>query len=121
MHSQKKLKATECNTIKRVLNGLEYVCGSSFQEFLGDTSNRDNTIFERVFVKENLSCSSNIELPYYSCENLKPVCIFCGSGKNVVTSVEFYPKCNKCKGEKDIAKRKRKTVVANDLLAKRKK
>ena len=56
-----------------------------------------------------------MELPYYSCENLKPVCIFCGSGgKNLVTSVEHYPKCTKCKNKKDILKRKRKIVTESD-------
>ena len=121
MYAQKKLKNNECNAVKRALSGLEYVCGSSFKEFLGDTNNRDTTTFALVFARENLSCTSNVELPYYSCDNLKPVCIYCGCNKNVTKTIEFYPKCSRCKGEKDIAKRKRKTVVANDLVSKKKK
>ena len=118
---QKKLKNNECNAVKRALSGLEYVCGSSFKDFLGDTNNRDTTTFPLVFPRENLRCTSNVELPYYSCDNLKPVCIYCGCNKTVTKTIEFYPKCSRCKGGKDIAKRKRKTVVANDLVAKKKK
>ena len=62
MFGQKKMTSNECNAIKRVLSGLEYVCGSSFTEFLGDKRNPDTAIFERVFVKENLTFP-NIELP----------------------------------------------------------
>ena len=52
-----------------------------------DAPNIETVLFERVFVQENLSFSANIELPYYSCENSKPLCIFCGNGgKNLVTA-----------------------------------
>ena len=121
MFSKNKLKGNDYSALKRILSGLEYFCGSSFKEFLGDKDNSDGTIFEKVFVKENLSCSSNIELPYFSCDNLKPICIYCGTGKNVIKSITFYPKCAKCKNEKDIPNRKRKTIVASDLTTKKKK
>ena len=45
------------------------------------------------------------------------VCIHCGSSKNVTTSVDSYPKCNKerCKKEKNMLNTKKKTVLAADL------
>ena len=119
MYAQKKLKNNECNAVKGALSGLEYVCGSSFTEFLGDTNNRDSNTFALVFARENLSFTSNVELSYYSCDNLKPVWIYCGCGKNVTKTIEFYPKCSRCKGGKDIAKIRRKTVVTNDLVDKK--
>ena len=47
----------------------------------------------------------------------KKVCIYCGSSKNVTTSVNSYTKCNKkkCKKDKNVLKTKRKTVLAADL------
>ena len=79
MFSEKMLKADEKLSLKRVLSGLEYVCGSSFQEFVTDAKNKDGKIFEKVFVKENLSCILPVEKPYFSCKFLKPVCIHCGA------------------------------------------
>ena len=118
MFSQRMLKGEEKASLKRVLNGLEYVCGSSFQEFLVNSENRDVKILEKVFVKENLSCSLVVERPYYSCDFLKKVCIHCGSARDLTTSVEFYPKCPKCRNETNILKTKRKIVVAADLAPK---
>ena len=50
------------------------------------------------------------------------LCVFCGKGgKNLIISEEVYPKCQKCKDKKDVMKKKRKTVTATDLQAKKKK
>lgn len=108
--------------MKRSLNGIEYICGSSLSEYVIDDNNKDLVILENVFVKENLSCLVNIELPYYSCDHLKSICIFCGSGgKNLIKSPEFYPKCQRCKNKKDVPRRKRKQTCASDLGSKKKK
>ena len=108
--------------MKRVLAGIEYICGSILTEYFGDESNKDLLIFKAVFVKENVSCSINIELPYYSCDFLKVICIYCGcDGKNLITTPESYPKCQKCKNEKDVLKRKRKTMCLTDLSSKKQK
>ena len=116
------LKADEKLSLKRVLSG--YVCGSSFQEFVTDAKNKDGKIFEKVFVKENLSCISPVEKPYFSCKFLKPVCIHCGATNVTVSNAdEFYPKCNrvKCRNETSITRTKRKIVIASDLASKNKK
>ena len=113
--------------MKRKLNGIEYICGSSFNEIITDEHNRDDAVLKKVFVKENLSCSSHIERVYYLCDFLKPVCIICGSAKNITSTpaelLLHYPKCNSriCKKEEDITRPKRKTVLASDLQQKKKK
>ena len=67
-----------------------------------DAKNKDINDLHKVFVKENLSCMSIVEKPYFPCDFLKKVCIHCGSSKNVTKPVDSYPKCNKqsCKKEK---------------------
>ena len=35
-------------------------------------------IFNRVFVRANLTCRDDIEVPYYSSDSLAPVCSHCG-------------------------------------------
>ena len=82
-----------------------------------DAKNEDINVLDTVFVRENLSCTSIVEKPYFSCDFLKKVCIHCGSSKNVTTSVDSYPKCNKqrCQKEKNVPKTKRKTVLAADF------
>ena len=97
MYAQKKLKNNECNAVKRALSGLEYVSGSSFKEFLGDTNIRDNTTFALVFARENFGCTSNVELPYYLCDNLKPVWV--GAVK-MLRRPSLFPSAVGVKGKK---------------------
>ena len=88
MFAQKSLKENEKKSLKRALNGMEFICGTSFQEFVMDTKNEDINVLDKVFVRENLSYVSIVEKLYFSCDFLKKVCIHCGSSKNVTTSVD---------------------------------
>ena len=115
MFAQKSLKENEKKSLKRALNGMEFICGTSFQEFVMDAKNEDINVLDKVFVRENLSCMSIVEKPYFSCEFLKKVCIHCGSSKNVTTSVDSYPKCNKQRCKKEESVLKKKPALAADL------
>ena len=67
-------------------------------------------IFQKVFVRENFSYFSKIELPYYSVPFYKKICVWCGvSGTaNVLRDgVEKYPKCANCKLKNDLGKGKK--------------
>ena len=82
----------------------------------------DSAVLEKVYARDYIACTSNIELPYYSSDRAKIICIFFGKGgKKLITSDEAYPKCENCKNKKDVTKRKRKTLTSGDLLAKKKK
>ena len=37
----------------------------------------EHKVLGKVFIRENLSCISNIETPYYFCEVLNKICIYC--------------------------------------------
>ena len=75
LFAKRKLKDQELTSLKRILNELVYSCGSSFAEY---DAEKEDSIMNKVFVKENLSCNQIIELSYYSCEIFKAVCIHCG-------------------------------------------
>ena len=51
LFAQKKLKSQEVNSLKRILAGIEYICGSILSEYSGDESNKDLLILKAVFVK----------------------------------------------------------------------
>ena len=74
-----------------------------------------------IFIRENISRASKIELPYYSVDFYPKICIHCGlqgTSRTLGNSLEFYPKCIDC-NKLDI-RRKRKTVTENDLRKKKK-
>ena len=126
IHSKKKLNVAECNLVKRIGSKFSYVCGSVFSEYLGTGGERNNEkeVAAKVYIRENISCTSKMELPYYSIDFFPKVCIYCGikgSARILGNSEEFYPKCGNCSTKGDVPRRKRKTVVASDLKQKKKK
>ena len=57
-------------SLKSALNEMEFICGTSFQEFVMDAKNEGINVLVKVFVKENLSCISIVERLYFSCDFL---------------------------------------------------
>ena len=93
-------------------------------EYDGPCSHAEEKLRDRVFLRENLSCASKVELPYYSVDFYKAVCIYCGregTGRQLNISDVAYPKCNSCNTKPDVIKRKRSKVVAEDLAGRKKK
>ena len=80
------------------------------------------SILKNVFFRANISCSSKIELPYFTVDFYPKVCIYCGvtgTSRTLGNSVEHYPKCLKCAGKPDVVRRKRKALGAADLSKKK--
>ena len=125
LHAQKKLQPGDVQALKRSMSKFSYVCGSVLSEYQGTGREliREKEILQKVFVRENLSCMSKIELPYYSVDLYKKICVYCGiSGTNRMlgNAIEHYPKCNNCSQKPDVLRRKREADVANDLGKKKK-
>ena len=100
------------------------MCGSVLSEYLGTGNDRDEKHLNSIYVRENISCSSTIELPYYSMDHFPKICIYCGiagTTHRLGDSVECYPKCNECKEKTDVNGRKRKSLVESHLTKKKKK
>ena len=118
----RKLKPNEQKSAKRMISKVSYVCGSILFEYLGTRNDRDEKYLKNIFVRANISCSSKIELPYFTVDFYPKVCIYCGvtgTSRTLGNSVEHYPKCLKCAGKPDVVRRKRKALVAADLSKKR--
>ena len=100
------------------------MCGASLNEYNGTSNDRDEEMLGVIFVRANLSCSSKVELPYYSIDHYPRVCIYCGitgTKRTLNLSPENYPKCNNCVDKPDVVRRKRKTLLQGDFQKKKKK
>ena len=105
---------------------MRYRPGSDPEEKL----NREKVVWTKVYIRENGNgrrikqlCVSKIELPCYSVEFYKKICVYCGiSGTSRVlgNSVKLYPKCTNCSEKPDVQRWKRKALVTNDLGKKKK-
>ena len=114
LHAKHKLKPGEIASAKRMMSKVSYMCGSVLSEYLG---------IRQLFVRENISCSSNIELPYYTVDVYPKICIYCGisgTSRTLGNYKENYPKCMDCNEKPDIVCRKRKSVIEKDLAKKKK-
>ena len=80
-------------------------------------NNPDETVLSKVFARENISCKSPIELPYYSCKAFKQVCIQCGKANKLIVDPQHYPQCERCKLIEKIKINKSKKTLENDLVA----
>ena len=77
IHSKHVLKNGECEKLKHALSGLQYVCGSS------EYDSEKEGILGKTFVRENLSCTMDIEINYYSAGIYNNICIHCETTKNL--------------------------------------
>ena len=102
---------------KCVLKDFQFVCGLVFQEIMTDKNNPDETVLSKVFARENISCKIPIELPYYSCNAFKQVCIQCGKTSKLIVDLQHYSQCERCKGIEKIKINKRKKIIESDLVA----
>ena len=109
-----RLSDIEKGALKRFLSSFEYICGSSFKKVPHD-AHPNIDIIKKVFVRENLSCTSIMESSYYSCKIHPLVRVKCGkSNKLLPPDVTFYPQCEKCTTER-VKASKRKAVREEEL------
>ena len=112
LYSSKKARLEQLTLLKRELQHIEYVCGSRLQDA------NENLV---IYVRENLNCNSQIEVPYYSVQHYTAVCIYCGSkNKLLKPDKKVLPQCEFCEEKPRINNRKRKTVEVCDLSKKKK-
>ena len=124
LHSKTVVKVVYQKPTKRMIEKLDYVCGSVLSEYEGTGNEKDRKLLNNIHVRENISCSSKIELPYYSVDHFPKICIYCGvrgTSRSLGSSPETYPKCESCKEKPEVQRRKRKAVLNSDLLKKKKK
>ena len=69
------------------------------------------SIFDRVFIRQSLSCEDPVEVPYFSSVKFDLVCTHCGCPYSSSVTLEGqYPLCSYCKFQGKNLKSKRKPV-----------
>ena len=51
-----------------------YMCGAALSEYIESGTDRDERHLKSIYVRENIACTSKVELPYYSVDNYPVVC-----------------------------------------------
>ena len=84
------------NPTQRMVEKSDFVCGSVLSKYEGTGSEKDQKLLNSIYIRENISCSGKIELPYYSIDNFPKICIYYevkGTSHSLGTSLETYFKC----------------------------
>lgn len=103
------MNTEEKDELGEILDSLIYTCGSRLQEIEGTTTG----LLDKTYVKQNLTCNSYTEIPYYSAK-YEDICYYCGTTEDLVVSSTDYPICSNCQRHHSaIAKRKRKFGPSN--------
>ncbi|XP_052249975.1 uncharacterized protein LOC127858198 isoform X2 [Dreissena polymorpha] len=83
VYSRTKLTVDQCRQLELLDDAVIYTCGSAiFPE--------EHDLHEQVFVREGLSCQTEIETTYYSAvtQNFPPICYHCGDTNILGEEVE---------------------------------
>ena len=95
LHSKHKISLGDNKVLKRTLEEILYFCGSSLQGVSPLIHPGDDTtcksLFERIFVRENLDCQTPVEVPYFSSEVFEDVCVHCACNSTQTHSNGTYP------------------------------
>ena len=81
IYSLTKLTVAEQILLNKVLDTYIYSCGANIKELQvqdSDRAARVNALVDKIFVKQNLSCTNSVEIPYLSAGCFPPVCYYCG-------------------------------------------
>ena len=115
VHANAKLQKTEIDLLCNVLSEISYSCGTSLQN--GEAT--ETGVLQSVYVRKDITCQSNIEIPYYSAK-YEDICICCGTTENLETAEnkEFYPRCNACKAaQRTLVKRRTRAFKSKEKTA----
>jgi len=76
IYSATKLNASEKNILARMIQLYTYSCGAVLQDLksLDNRPPRVNALLDKTFVRQNIACRSEIEVPYFSSKCFPNVC-----------------------------------------------
>ena len=99
IYAASKLNVTEQLILDKILDFYVYSCGSKLEELKvkdSDRAPRVNALLDKVFVRANIVCQNDIEVPYFSSESFLPICYFCASKDALKIEEGAYPYCESC-------------------------
>lgn len=114
IYSPSKLNNEKLALLQRILSLYQYSCGSCLQELKTDDITRAptvNALLDEVYVRGNITCDTNIEVPYYSSGCFPDICYYCAIDSGLIREAGQYPVCQVCTAKSAPFKRKRN--VAN--------
>ena len=88
--------------------------GGTLREIAENEGDIDSFIKDKVFFRENIACSTQIELPYYSVGTYKNVCIHCGCDDLLIVSQTNYPKCTRCSDKPAVMRKRWKSISSEE-------
>ena len=101
IYSERALTPDEKKIFESIEDEMNYTCGSPFVP-------ENHDLYNKVFVREKITCETPIELAYYSSmsrrQGLKQLCYWCGVDGGLVDSPEIltakykfvFPCCTWC-------------------------
>ena len=122
IYAARKLKYDEMERLKRVIDGVQYSCGSVLSDI--DYSFRDQELICKVYVRANRTCADKVEVPFYSCGVHDPICIDCGVEDDLISgevAKPVYPTCLTCFSSKPKAFRRKRSLMASSSAPGKKK
>jgi len=122
IYSATKLNASEKNILARMIQLYTYSCGAVLQDLktLDNRTPRVNALLDKTFVRQNITCRSEIEVPYFSSKCFPNVCCHCGSSDELQIEDGAYPFCPNCMTNKTM-KRKHNIFMESRKKKKKKK
>ncbi|XP_064639098.1 uncharacterized protein LOC135494758 [Lineus longissimus] len=114
LHKKKdRLRQNDRIKLEQCLETISYTCGSKLTEVIRDDDDDTASPLDDIYVRENLTCNSNVELPYYSA-GYDPICIYCASEDELLILSGMYPYCQNCKDNGKRGEKRRATFTAKD-------
>ena len=108
--------------MKCMLNDFQYVCRTVYHDLPIDDKNKDSYVSGMIHCRENLTCESPMEIPYYSSKLFENLWFYCVQERNLMPSnIEFYSQFTSCHSKTRAKVAKRKEVVASDVVKKKQK
>ena len=90
VYTKEKLSDAHKMSMKCLLNDFQYACGIVFHNLHIDDKNKDLHVLEMLHCRENLTCESSTEIPYYCKKLFKNIRFYCGWERNLMLSnIEF--------------------------------
>ena len=83
------------NGAQRMMEKLSNMSGASPAKYVG-TGDRDEKFLINILLRENISCTSKIEPPYYSVVYYAMMCIYGGVGRTQRTLNKSVEHCLQC-------------------------
>ena len=123
IYAKRVLSKEEKDRFRRLRNDMVFSWGGSYKEMETIQGHADTSVSKKLYTRDNLSCSSNIEIPYYSA-GYPNICIFCGRGRYLKpVSALTFPQCENasCSTKEPVKRTKLKQVQKEDKRGKKKK